>query len=52
MKTKIIVNPTLAGLLAVCMVAPVQADDPAESRNLFETAGKKADCGGFQTCTR
>ena len=48
MKTKIIVNPTLAGLLAVCMVAPVQADDPAESRNLFETAGKKQTAADFK----
>ena len=48
MKTKSLTTLAMAGLVAISAAAPVLADDPAETRNLFETAGKKETSKDFK----
>ncbi len=48
MKTKSLINPIMAGLVAVSMAAPVQAELEAETRNLFKTAGPKQTSKNFK----
>ena len=48
MKPRFFKHFVLAGLIAVCMAAPLHAESEAESRNLFETAGPKQTAKDFK----
>ena len=51
MKTKQLITATVVGLMAVFLAAPVWAQKsatPAETRNLFESAGKKQTAKDFK----
>ena len=49
MKTKTLTTAfTIAGLMAIGAAASIQAKEPGETRNLFETAGKKETSKNFK----
>ena len=49
MKTKNVITATVACLTAICLVAPVWAQETGENRNLFENAGKKQVGADFKS---
>ncbi|WP_300455613.1 DUF1254 domain-containing protein [Desulfobacula sp.] len=48
MKTKLLINLIMTGLLTVSMAAPVYAESEAETRNLFKAAGQKQTAKDFK----
>jgi len=51
MKMKQLITATVSGLMVTCLVAPgwaQKAASPAETRNLFETAGVKQTAKDFK----